>query len=130
MAQFIETGGFQTHIRKMRLLYQKRQNALSSALRQQLAGLLDIDVPNAGLHLIARLPEGVDELAAKAHCAEHALLPRPLCDYTIEARPHPALLLGFADMREREIPACVDALGQAIRAAQGEASAAAMAASA
>lgn len=114
VAQFIETGAFDTHIRKMRLLYQQRQNALSSCLSAQLGNLIGISVLNAGLHLVGTLPEGVDDRAVKAKALEKGLLPRPMSDFKMTHHQPPALMLGFADLLEREMPRAVKRLGEAI----------------
>jgi GntR family transcriptional regulator/MocR family aminotransferase len=116
VAQFIESGAFDTHIRKMRLLYQQRQNALSSCLREHLGNRMGITVLNAGLHLVGTLPDGIDDRAVKAKAREKGLLPRPMSDFAQTYPQPPALMLGFADMLEREMPRAAQRLGEAIEA--------------
>lgn len=116
VAQFIERGAFDTHIRRMRLLYQQRQNALSSCLREKLGNLLSVTVLNAGLHLVGTLPDGVDDRAVKAAAFEKGLMPRPMSDFTLSHPQPPALMLGFADMLEREMPRAAERLGEAVEA--------------
>ena len=116
VAQFMENGAFDTHIRKMRLLYQQRQDALSSCLCEHLGNRLGVTVLNAGLHLVGTLPDGVDDRVVKAKALEKGLLPRPMSDFTISGPQPPALMLGFADMLEREMPRAASRLGEAIEA--------------
>lgn len=116
VAEFIETGAFDTHIRKMRLLYKQRQNALSSCLSDHVSELLDVKVLNAGLHLVGYLPKHLDDRTVKAEASKQDLLPRPLSDFTITRAQPPALMLGFADLQEREMPRAVRRLRTAIEA--------------
>ncbi|MGL4859072.1 MAG: PLP-dependent aminotransferase family protein, partial [Enterobacteriaceae bacterium] len=65
-AEFMQQGYLISHIRRMRLLYQKRQNMLVQELNQQLAGVLQVQPAAAGLHLLAWLgPESDDAQIAE-----------------------------------------------------------------
>ena len=61
MADFINDCHFSQHIRKMRILYSERREALRAAIQDEAAGLLELDSADAGLHVLAWLPEGVDD---------------------------------------------------------------------
>ena len=61
LAEFIENGSFATHIRKMRVAYAQRQSLLLANLREKANGLLEVEPSEAGMHLIAWLPEGEDD---------------------------------------------------------------------
>ena len=63
---FIEGGHFERHIRAMRLLYAKRQQALLGALEEHLGDILTVDSTPAGLHLIGWLPSDVRDTDASA----------------------------------------------------------------
>src|SRR6185437_12105048 len=57
MADFIQTGQYDKHIRRMRNSYRRRRDALVERLRPfdvQLTGL------SAGLHLLLLLPDGTE----------------------------------------------------------------------
>ena len=59
--EYIREGHFARHIRKMRKLYFERRLALISAMETHLGGIIEIADSEAGLHIVARLPEGVDD---------------------------------------------------------------------
>ena len=56
LADFIEDGQLERHIRRMRMLYADRQAALIDAARRELGGLLDLTPSEAGMHLVGWLP--------------------------------------------------------------------------
>ncbi len=114
IAKFIETGAFHSHIRRMRSLYLRRQNALSHIMRRELAGDFDITVLNAGLHLIGRLADDVDDKAVHARALENGLQPRPMSDFTIRFPQGPALMLGFANMTGDSMPLAIDRLRKSV----------------
>jgi GntR family transcriptional regulator/MocR family aminotransferase len=114
VARLIESGAFESHVRAMRTHYRRRQDALQRHLRQALDGLVDIEVLNAGLHLIGWLPPEFDDWRVAENAWRRGLLPRPLADFTVEGRFPPALMLGFLNLRDERMPAAVEALRQAI----------------
>ncbi|MEO7851235.1 MAG: hypothetical protein ABIR94_03125, partial [Rubrivivax sp.] len=105
---------FESHIRAMRTLYKRRQDALSGHLRSTLAGQIEIEVLNAGLHLIGWLPDGTDDRRVAENAWRLGLLPRPMSDFVVEGRIRPALMLGFSNLSEENTAAAVGALQQAL----------------
>jgi GntR family transcriptional regulator/MocR family aminotransferase len=114
IAHLIESGAFESHVRAMRTHYRRRQDALSRHLRQALDGLVDIEVLNAGLHLIGWLPAELDDRRVAENAWRRGLLPRPLADFVVEGRFPPALMLGFANLPDQRMAAAVEALREAI----------------
>ncbi|CAB3752916.1 transcriptional regulator [Burkholderia paludis] len=56
LAEFIGEGHFATHLRRMRMLYAERRDALLAALECNCADVLDWGgAPDTGLHLVAKL---------------------------------------------------------------------------
>ena len=113
-AEFIATGAFESHIRKMRSLYIRRQNALSRVLKAELGPLLDTHVLNAGLHLLGYLQNGQDDRMVAAKARSLGLSPRPLSDYTINAKMRSGLLIGFSNISEESMPKAAKTLRRAI----------------
>lgn len=85
IARLIASGAFESHVRAMRTLYRRRQDALARLIRPALVGQLEIEVLNAGLHLIGWLPEGSDDRGAAESARRHGLLPRPMSDFLSRA---------------------------------------------
>ena len=118
LAAFIQEGHFAAHLRRMRALYQARQDALLEAADRHLSGLLELSVSEAGLHLLGRLRvSGVTDHEVSAAAAAAGLLVPPLSAYYFEAPPGGAtnaVLLGFSAVPEEVMDNQVKKLAQAL----------------
>lgn len=56
MAALIETGGFAAHVKRMRARYRAAWNLAANVLPKTSVGLLRVQSPDQGLHLVATLP--------------------------------------------------------------------------
>src|SRR5262249_53362770 len=63
MATFIRDGHFARHIRKMRMLYMERRAVLVEAIQNQINDKLEVIGSEAGMHLVALLPPGTNDIA-------------------------------------------------------------------
>ena len=115
IARLIESGAFESHVRAMRTYYRRRQDALQRHLREALGATMDIEVLNAGLHLIGWLPPELDDRRVAESAWRLGLLPRPLSDFTMEGRFRPALMLGFSNLPDERMTSAVASLGEALR---------------
>jgi GntR family transcriptional regulator / MocR family aminotransferase len=98
VAAFIEDGHFARHIRRMRQLYAERRAALTAALQTICGDAMAIEAPAGGMHLIARLPPGADDLAVVARARRRDLWPVPLSPCAVKRPIGPGLLLGFTNV--------------------------------
>lgn len=114
IAEFMQNGSFASHVRKMRTLYHRRQNALITVLNDMMGDLMRAESLNAGLHLIGKLPPRYCEKTVAKHAERSGLLPRPFSNYTLARRSPNALLLGFAGLPQHEMEPAVALLRQAI----------------
>jgi len=102
MTDFIVEGHFERHIRRMRAIYHERQVLLVNLARERLGGLLDVRPADAGMTVVGWLGGGLDDVAT-ARAAERAgLHVLPLSPLAVRPLP-PALLLGYAGVRDDEI---------------------------
>lgn len=118
LADFITEGHFARHIRRTRMLYSERQAALIESAQRELAGLLDVQASEAGLHLLGWLPKGVDDRLAAQMVANQGVDTFPLSTYQIGEdgqRRQGALLLGYTAIPKEEIVIGVQQLGDALR---------------
>jgi GntR family transcriptional regulator/MocR family aminotransferase len=113
-ADFMGEGHFLGHIRRMRALYQARQQALVEQLQQRLGGFFKITPVEAGMHLIAWLPPELDDDAIAKELATHNIHTYALSDYCLEHVLPPALLIGFAGTPEDQAEERVEALARAL----------------
>jgi GntR family transcriptional regulator/MocR family aminotransferase len=116
LARFISEGHFVRHIRRMRTLYASRQAALLEAVNKQLKGLVEIAPAEAGLHLIAWLPDWLDDRTASEKALAYGIEVVPLSSYCIEPYPRNGLLLGYAAFNEHAIVEGVKRLKSALTA--------------
>src|SRR5262249_3798436 len=115
-ADFITQGHFARHIRKMRLRYRERRDALVGALREALGDLLEVAVPEAGLHLVAWLPATLRAEDVVARAAHYGLPIRTITQPRPHAPAREGLVFGFAAVAPAELRAGVRTLARAVRA--------------
>jgi GntR family transcriptional regulator/MocR family aminotransferase len=115
LADFINEGHFDRHIRRMRMLYADRQAALLHAAQRHLDGLLEIHPHSAGKHVVGLLPESANDVALSERAREHRVEAQPLSVYYLHEPPRPGFVLGYAAVPERATRAAVLRLAQALR---------------
>jgi len=114
LADFISQGHFARHIRRMRVLYAERQQALVNAAKSELKGLLEITPSDAGMHLLGWLPEHVDDQQAFRKATAAGVEVTPLSAYCIEPPKRGALRLGYTGYKSREIWRATRRLAEAL----------------
>ncbi len=108
LADFMSEGHFTRHIRRMRTLYAERRAILLDAARDL---PLDIYAPEAGMHVVGWLPEGVDDRAVAAFAAEQNIEVMPISAFAIEPLKRGGLVLGYAGIDEMAIRERIHRLG-------------------
>jgi len=111
---FMESGQFAAHIRRRRLAYKAQRDALAEALGRRLGHVLDVDVPDQGMHLIAYLKDGRSDLEVEAAALRNGVLARGISPLYHRAEPRQGLLLGFTGFPARAMDAGVAKLAAAI----------------
>jgi GntR family transcriptional regulator/MocR family aminotransferase len=114
LARFIADGHLAAHLRRTRLLYAERQQALIALAQKPLKGLLDLSPDPGGMHLIARPSASIaatfDDHAIAAACAARRVSVSPLSAcYSGRTRKH-GLILGYAGTPAEDMPAAVATL--------------------
>ena len=103
LADFIAEGDFARHLRRMRMLYEKRQNVLVEEAEKNLRGLLKVSKSQSGMHLIGWLTEGFDERKVAEKASENGLNVTPLSSYCIKNILPPGIILGYTGFDEKQI---------------------------
>jgi GntR family transcriptional regulator/MocR family aminotransferase len=115
LTEFITEGHFGRHIRRMRTFYEERRAVLLDEARHELAGLLEVQVSDAGLHAIGWLPQGADDrLVAKLAAAE-GVDAAPLSDFYRGEGKRSGLMLGFAAFNATDLRSGARKLARALR---------------
>ncbi len=110
---FLVRGELDRHIRRMRLRYQRRREALLAALGRWLPGALPAGEA-AGLYEAVELPEGVEEAALIARAAERGVGLEGVSLHRFGAGGRPGLVLGFGGLAEPAIEHGVRLLAESL----------------
>ncbi len=104
-AEFIGNGHLGTHIRRVRTLYAERRAALLAAIESEGGGLLSVSTAAAGLHLLAELPDHLDDRSLAAAAREKRIGVTPLSGYFVETpkKRQQGLLMGFGNTPARSM---------------------------
>ena len=118
LADFMREGRFAAHIRRMRAAYAERQDILVERLRLEAGNILEIQPTDAGMHLMAWLPEGWDDKRTCEALWAAGIEAIPLSIYCARPYPRSGLLLGFTGVTPREIPLKARQLAKVLQAMQ------------
>lgn len=113
---FLESGQFAAHIRRRRLAYKAQRDALAEALTRRLGHMLEVDVPDQGMHLIAYLKDGFSDREVQARAEARGLQARAISPLFHDAPPRQGLLLGFTGFPAKTMDAGVAKLAVALSA--------------
>jgi GntR family transcriptional regulator / MocR family aminotransferase len=95
MAEFLDSGGYDRHVRRQRLAYRRRRDRLVAALTEHVPRARITGVA-AGLHALVQLPPGRTEASVVAAAARRGLALEPLGAYVTPGASHPpALVVGY-----------------------------------
>ena len=112
LAEFIAEGHFARHVRRMRTLYQERQEILVEEVRRNLKGLLEMKADEAGMHLVGWLPDNFDDREVAQKAAEVNIRLSAISDHCIKKYPRGGLVFGYAAFNEKQIRSGVAKLAE------------------
>jgi GntR family transcriptional regulator/MocR family aminotransferase len=115
LAEFIGSGAYLGHIRKMTRLYKARRDRLVQALAAEAGNHLAVETPDGGMQLLARCrPQTNDEQLA-ARLLEAGIVSRALTRMLYHRSAERGLFLGFAAWNDKEIDRAARILGRIVR---------------
>ena len=118
LARFIDSGAFARHLRRVRPVYRSRRDRLLAALRAHLPEIRP-GGEAAGLHLLLRLPAGLDPDTVVEAAARHGIqLEEAALHWADRRAAPPALLIGYGTLRESTLAHGIQALASDLRAAR------------
>jgi GntR family transcriptional regulator/MocR family aminotransferase len=115
LAAFINDGHFTRHIRRMRKLYQQRQEILIAEVKKHLSKKLEVKKSVAGMHLIGWLPEGVDDRIVAEKAAARGIKAAAVSSFSLTKQERGGLVLGYAATGEKQIKQGVRQLAEAMK---------------
>ena len=119
VARWMDSGGFERHLKRMRRVYAERRDAAVAAFEAARAGGLPLDfrAPDGGMGLW--VDSGVDAEEAVRAAAALGVFVTSESEYFMTPRKNPRhLRLGFASQSSEEIRAGIGLLAQAIGTVQ------------
>jgi GntR family transcriptional regulator/MocR family aminotransferase len=114
LAHFITTGDYDRHLRKMRVLYRDRREALLALIKSELPDA-EVDGISAGLHATVRFPRRLDEAAILENADKRGIGLSFMRRHYLGAAPDEStLLLSYASMPESALRTALRTLASMI----------------
>jgi GntR family transcriptional regulator/MocR family aminotransferase len=119
LADFIESGMYSRHLRRMRRLYSQRRSALIEAIERRLRGVVTVSGGAGGMHLTVRLDVPLVDEAVSAAALTKGLVVPPVsryCASAAEADRYNGFVLGYAGVPAEKMDGLVAQLAELINA--------------
>lgn len=114
VAQMLEEGEVERHVRRSRRVYRARRDALVDCLRHHLSDVIDVEVPTGGLALWLRVRPSVDVEAWAEKALKQGLLFRTGGSFSLTGNKLATLRLGFGHQTEEEMVRSILRLKEAL----------------
>jgi len=115
LARFITEGFFLSHIKRMRKIYAERRDFFIKQFNELLGDRFILQVPEAGLNIVAWLKREEDFAAIKRITVDIGVRPSPLSFFCNQAKLKPAFVFGFAAWTPTQIRESLVKLASALR---------------
>jgi len=104
LADFLDSGHYQAHVRRMRLLYAARLAAFVDGVSAHSANRLRAAMPDGGMQTVVTSLDGLDDGALAAKLAVAGIQSQPLGELHLEPHRtvHHGVLMGFAAWGEED----------------------------
>jgi GntR family transcriptional regulator/MocR family aminotransferase len=114
LAEFLIRGDYDRHVRRARGVYRARRDRLLAALAKHLPELM-VEGIAAGMHLLLRLPPGVDDVAIAQDASSAGIRVPALSTFRITPTNSGGLVIGYGRLREPVVEPAIQALAEAMR---------------
>ncbi len=116
LADFITEGHFARHLRRMRLIYERRRRELARAIDERFGDAASVAGIEAGMHLTLLLADGYDDVDVALRASAEGLSVIPLSTCFLGEPTRRGLVLGYGGIEEAAIAAAVDRLKRIVDA--------------
>ena len=111
LTEFINDGFYEAHIRRLKLIHERRRQAMFSACKKYLSTWGQIIPTNQGTHLTFVFHEFCNDIAVAQYLQKNASLElKPLSDCYCENADQSGFLLGFGGFSEDQINSSIKRL--------------------
>jgi len=118
LAEFVSTGQFARHIRRMRTIYAEKRAVLTQSLDKHFGTDFPVIGEDAGVHLVMRLPGGIADERVATEAAKLGISAAPLSRHYHGARAQQGLVLGFGGISLHQIEPSVLKLKRAVQSSR------------
>jgi GntR family transcriptional regulator / MocR family aminotransferase len=112
LAEFITTGAYERHLRRVRRRNASRRSALLDAIHKHLADLVELTGDGSGAHVILWPRKRVSEDAVIAQAASRGVGISGISRYFLKQPSPPGIMLGYCRMKEEGIREGIRRLGE------------------
>ena len=103
LAEFISSGEFYKHLRRVRRIYGERRKFLVNKLSRDFADLGSFEDHQAGMQIVFHLNEGLNDVDVSHRAAENGITVRPLSGFSALNQVQNGLILGFCGYSESQM---------------------------
>jgi GntR family transcriptional regulator/MocR family aminotransferase len=114
VAAFMIEGHFGRHLKRMRNLYAARRRATAEALRAEFGDRIGLDLQPGGMNLVMRTSDHIQDQKPARLAQEAGLSVEPLSKRAIKYPCGQGLLLGFANVSEKNASGIANRLERVI----------------
>lgn len=124
LAEFLTSGLFDRHLRRIRHIYKARRDCLRAALERHF-GVSDLYGAEGGLHVVWRLPPGsppadfVERIAREESIGVYTLHSGAAHDFGRSSRQD-LLVFGYSSLNERDIEGAIERLSRLLKTVKCE----------
>jgi GntR family transcriptional regulator/MocR family aminotransferase len=103
LAEFIASGMYERHLRRVRRRNAARRRALLEALEKHLAERVEVSGAGAGAHVVVWPSRRISEAATVEAAAARGVGVYGIAPYFFRRPPRPGLILGYSRLREGDL---------------------------
>ena len=114
LAEFISEGHLARHVRRMRRLYEERQEIVIVEIEKHLAGRIEVKKSVSGMHLIGWLNDDVKDCEVAKRAEEFGVRVAAVTSHSLTEWNRGGLILGYTAINEKQIKKGVRQLAKAM----------------
>ncbi len=102
LTKFMNEGHFFKHLKKMRVLYQKRREIVMNAINKVFPGDFYFEIADGGMHIVAFLKKDTDDIKVAKSWHKHGLQVFPLSHWYCGKNKRYGLVIGFTNIKSEK----------------------------
>ncbi len=110
LAEFMKSGEFYRHLRRVRRIYDDRRKYLLERLRHDFSDYGHFINHQAGMQVVFHLADGFEDTEISMRASEMGVAAQPLSRFSVKGSAHNGLILGFCGYSEEEMDSALAAL--------------------